>query len=155
MDRRERMTGLEPIIEEADELTELAGKVVVLAQVMVGAQRHGRELVATRRPADTEIDPTWEQGVEHPEVLDDLVWAAVREHHPAAADPDVRGPGGDLTDQDLGTRPGEGGAGMVLGQPVTLVAEPVGQTGKVDGVAPAHRPGSSPPAPATGRGHRA
>ena len=131
MDRRERMTGLEPIIEEADELTELAGKVVVLAQVMVGAQRHGRELVATRRPADTEIDPTWKQGVEHPEVLDDLEWAAVREHHPAAADPDVRGPGGDLTDQDLGTRPGEGGAGVVLGQPVPLVAKPVGELGQL------------------------
>ena len=59
----------------------------------------------------------------------------VREHHAAAADADPARGRGDRPDQHLGRRAGEHRAAVVLGDPVAVVAELVGEPGEVERVA--------------------
>jgi hypothetical protein len=59
----------------------------------------------------------------------------VRQHHAAAADPEARGDRRDLADHDFRAGAGQAGGAVVLGDPVAVVAEAVGQAGEVQGVA--------------------
>jgi hypothetical protein len=84
--------------------------------------------------AEAEVDPAGEEAREHAEGLGDLERAVVREHHAAAADADPLRDGRDRPDQRLGARPGEHRPAVMLGDPVAVVAERVGQPGEVERV---------------------
>jgi hypothetical protein len=98
-------------------------------------QRARRALIAARRPADAEIDPTREQRLQHPELLRDLQRTVVIQHDAAGADANARRAGGDVPDEDLGTGAGEPRRRMMLGEPVAVVAEPVTDLGELERLA--------------------
>ena len=56
----------------------------------VASQRPRRELVGSRRAAETEVDPAGVERLERPELLRDHERRVVREHDPARADADRR-----------------------------------------------------------------
>ncbi len=91
-------------------------------------------LVAPRRAADPEVDAAGEERLQHAEVLGDLEGAVVAEHHAARAHAEVRGAHRHLADEDLRAGAGQGRAGVVLGQPVAVVAEPVDDLGQLQGL---------------------
>src|SRR2546425_7420114 len=55
-----------------------------------------------------------------------------RSHHAARAHADPGRAGGDLADQHLGARSPEPRSRVVLGQPVSVVAEAVGELGELE-----------------------
>ena len=59
----------------------------------------------------------------------------MRQHHPGAADTDAPGRGGDGGDQDLGRGSGLAGGGVVLGQPIPVVAKRLAMLGEGDALA--------------------
>ncbi len=76
------MVGGERVLEVAEQLTELLGKVVVReGPCAVALQGVLRERVGTRRAPDAEIDATGEQAGQEAELFGDLQRAVVREHH--------------------------------------------------------------------------
>ena len=81
-----------------------------------------------------EVDAPRVERLEHPELLGHLERAVVSEHDAARPYADPARPGRDRGDEDLRGRVGESGRGVVLGQPVAVVAEPVGGLGEVEGL---------------------
>src|SRR5262249_22348718 len=114
-----------------DLLREIVGATVV-------AQRARRQLIASGRPADAEIDAPGKERLEHAEALGYLERAVVLEHHAAGAHAEPRRARGNLADQHLGARAREAGRGVMLAEPVAVVAEAVAELGElerlVDGV---------------------
>jgi hypothetical protein len=92
-----------------------------------GAVAHAGE---ARTPA--EVDAAGVQRLEHPELLGHLQRAVVLEHHPTRAHPQALGAGGDRPDEHFRTRAGQRRRGVVLGQPVAPIAEPVAQLGQLE-----------------------
>jgi hypothetical protein len=80
------------------------------------------------------------QSLQYSEGLGYLQRGVVGEHDPAGADPDPLGHVRDVPDHDLRRGAGDAGQVVVLGEPVTLVAEPVGEPSQVKRVA--KRPGA-------------
>ena len=89
---------------------------------------------AAGRASDTEIDTTWIKSVQYAKSLRDFHRAVMRQHHATRADPDVRGLGGDSRDHHFGRRARECAGRVMLGDPVALVAEAIGEAGELDGV---------------------
>ena len=85
--------------------------------------------------ADSEVDPSGVQRLEGAELLRHGQRRMVRQHHPARADPDRGRGGGDLADQDRRGRAGDARQVVVLRDPVTGEAEPLGVPGQVDAAA--------------------
>ncbi len=126
----------------AQQLGELLAELVERRVVAVALQREDRDRVV--RPvgaSDAEIDATGEEAAEHAEHLGDLERAVVRQHHATASDANLRCRLGDRADQRLRTRAGEHRAAVVLGNPVAVIAEPVGQAGEIERVAQRLRAG--------------
>ena len=90
--------------------------------------------VAPGRAPDPEVDASRVERLQHPELLGHLERAVVGEHDAARPHADPAGPGRDLGDEDLRRRVGEPGRGVMLGQPVAVVAEPVSGLGEVEGL---------------------
>ena len=137
------MAGREAALEVGEQLGELVGEVVRQGVGAVALERVRGHRVGPGRAADPEVDPPREEAGEDAEALRHLERAVVREHDAAAADPDPAGRRGDRADQDLRRRPGDEPSPMVLGDPVAVVAEPVGQPRQVDRVAQRLRRGRS------------
>ena len=95
----------------------------------------GGQPVAARRAAKAEVDAARCDGLEHAELLGDLEAGVMRQHHAGAADADAAGGRGDGGDQDLGRGASLAGGGMVLGEPVALVAEGLAVLGEGDALA--------------------
>ena len=91
--------------------------------------------VGAGRAAEAEVDPAREQPGQDRERLGDLERAVVRQHHAAAADADPLGDRRDRADQRLGASTREHRPAVVLGHPVTVVPELVGEPREVDRVA--------------------
>ena len=72
---------------------------------------------------------------QHAELLGHLERAVVGQHHAAAAHADPGGGRRDGLDQHLGRRAGQRGRAVMLGHPVAVIAELVGQPAEVDAVA--------------------
>ena len=85
------------------------------------------------RPRPRSIRPGI-QPAEDAEALRHLERAVVGQHHPAAAHPNPLGGRGDRAEQHLRAGAGERRGPVVLGHPVAVVAEPVGELGQVDRV---------------------
>ena len=73
--------------------------------------------------------------IQHLEDLGDLHRAVMRQQHPAGADTDAASLGRHPGYHDLRGGARERRRGMVFGEPVTVVAEPVRQTRQIQGVA--------------------
>jgi hypothetical protein len=99
----------------------------------VALQRQHRHRVGAGRAPEAEVDALGVQAAQRAERLGHLERAVVGQHHAAAAHPDPLGARGDRPDQDLRRGARERGRGVVLGDPVAVVAEPVGQLGEVEG----------------------
>src|SRR3954468_3428541 len=137
---RERVPVREAVVVVREELGELLGEVVGRGLPAVALEGERRHRVGARRAPDAEVDAAGVQPGEDAEGLRDLQRRVVREHHAAAADAYALGRRGDRPDEDLGARAGERRPAVVLGDPVAVVAEGVGQPREVDRVA--QRPGS-------------
>jgi hypothetical protein len=123
------------ILEQPEQLGQLRGEVVGSGLAAVALQREGRHRIGAGRAPDGEVDAIGEEAGEDAEALGHLQRAVVGEHHAAAAHADARRGHRDRADQDLGARPGEHRAAVVLGEPVAVVAEVVGEAREVEGVA--------------------
>ena len=141
--------------EEADQLRELAREVLVGERLGGAAQRRGGDPVGAGRAADPEVDAPGVQRLEHPELLGDDQRRVVGQHHPAGADPDPLGRGGERRGEHRRRRARDPGHVVVLGDPVAVIAEPLDRSREVDRVARAPRRGSSPRRRSRGRGRRA
>ena len=129
------MAGREAALEVGEQLGELLGEVVGQGVGAVALERVGGHRVGAGGAADPEVDAAREEAGEDAEALRHLERAVVGQHHAAAADPHPAGRGGDRADQDLRRGPGDEPSPVVLGDPVAVVAEPVGQPRQVDRVA--------------------
>ena len=92
-------------------------------------------LVGAGSTAEAEVDAAGIEGFEGAELLGDDQRRVVGQHDAAGADADRRGAGADMSEADRGGGAGDAGHGMVLGHPEAPVAELLGMTGKVEGVA--------------------
>ena len=127
-------SGGKPIVEIAEQLHELLGKVVRRRRAPVALQGEGGQRVGARRAPERQVDAAREQAGQQAEGLRDLEGAVVGEHHAAAAHPDTGGRGGDRADQRLGARSGEHRPAVVLGDPVAVIAEPIRQARQIERV---------------------
>ncbi len=125
----------EPVARKGEKLAEALRKVLRLESVSRAAQGGGGHGVGARGAPDAEVDAPRVQGLQNPEGLGDLQRGVVGEHDPAGAHPDPLRHARELSDQDLGRGAGDAREVVVLGQPVALVAELVGEPGKLEGVA--------------------
>jgi hypothetical protein len=121
------MLGGQRIGEPAEDVGHLGGKVGVGAL----PERAGCSLVAAGSAADAQVDAAGEESLEHPELLGDLERAVVLEHDPARPHPDPRGPGRHRPDEDFGAGAGQTRGGVVLGQPVAVVPQPLRVLGQL------------------------
>ena len=140
------------VLQQGEQLGELLREVVRGALAAVALQREHRHRVRARRAADAEVDPLRVQAGQGAEHLRHLQRAVVREHHAAAAHADLLGGLGHRRDQYLGRGARERGRGVVLGEPVALVAEPLGVAAEVDRVVERLSRRSIPQGWAIGRG---
>ena len=101
----------------------------------ISTQRAHRWTIGARRATESQIDPSREQRLESPELLGDHERRMVREHDAAGADPDARGAGCDMCDHHGGRRTGDPDHVVVLGEPVAVIAEPLGVPGQIERVA--------------------
>jgi hypothetical protein len=72
------------------------------------------------------------QRLQRPELLGDHQRRVVRQHHPAGAEPDRLGVGGDVSDQHRRRRGGDRADVVVLGVPDPLVAAALRRPGQLD-----------------------
>ena len=131
---RERVVRRQPVLQVGQQLGQLARKVVRHPLAAVALERVGGHRIGARRAAQRQVDPLGVQARQHAEALGHLERAVVGQHHAAAAHPDPLGGGRDRADQHLGARPRQHGPAVVLGHPVAVVAQPVGQPRQLDGL---------------------
>ena len=125
LDAQPDTVGLHHRAHVLDVLRELRDRLVADPAGAV-AERIAGDRVRARRPTDAEVDPPRESGFEERELLGDHQGRVVGQHHSPGPDPDPLGGGGDEADQDRRVGRRNGRHVVVLGQPVALVAEPVG-----------------------------
>ncbi len=123
------------VTDVGEQFRQLLREVVRASLALVALQRPRGERIAAGRAAKPEIDASRTQGGQHAERLGDFQRAVVRQHDTAAPDANARGGEADRPNKCLRTYAGEHARAVMLGHPITGVAEPVGSAGKVDGVA--------------------
>ena len=133
------MVGGQAAVVVGEQLGELLREVVGRDVAAVALERVGGQRVGARRAAEREVDAAGEQAGQQAEALGDLERRVVREHHAAAADADPLGGRRHRAGQHLRRRAGEREA-VVLGEPVAVVAEPVGEPREVERVLQRLRP---------------
>ena len=122
------------ILEVGQQLGQLLGEVIGGGLATVALEREHGQLIGAGRAAEREVDAPGVQAGQHRERLGDLERAVMGQHHAAAAHPQALGGGGDGPDQHLGAGAGQHRAAVVLGHPVAVIAERVGQPGQVERV---------------------
>ena len=130
----ERVVARHAVLQQGEQLGELLREVVRGALAAVTLQREHRHRIGARRAADAKVDPLRVQPGQGAEHLRHLQRAVVRQHHAAAPHTDPLGGLSHRRDQYLGSGARERGRGVVLGEPVALVPEPLGVTAEVDRV---------------------
>jgi hypothetical protein len=113
-------------VQKADDVAHLLGKGLEGQRAGAVLERARRTAVGAGGAADAEVDAPGEERLQHAKVLGDLQRAVVREHHATGAHTDAGRLRGHLADEDFRRGAGEAAAGMVLGEPVAVIAEAVG-----------------------------
>ena len=121
-----------PVVQVVHDVIHLLGKVLDVAHRSGIGQRGRGPLIAARCAADPQIDPAGIERLQHPKRLGHFERAVVRQHDPAAADPNRVGRRGDLSDHDLGTRAGETGQAVMFRHPIPAIPERFGSLGQLD-----------------------
>ena len=116
-----------------DQLGQLLGVVIGRHRLSGSAHRERGDAVGAGRATQAQVDAARMQRLEQAERLDDLQRRVIRQHHPAGANAQPLGPAGDVLDHDLGRGTGQAGRVVMLGEPVAVVAQPVGKLGETDG----------------------
>ncbi len=142
-------------LEEADQLGELAREVLVGERRGRAPQGGGGDLVGPRGAPDPEVDPARVKRLQHPELLGDHQRRVVGQHHAAGADPHPLGPRRQGRRQDRRRGARDPGDVVVLGDPVAVIAEPLGRLARGRPSWSAPRRGWSPRRRSRGRGPRA
>jgi hypothetical protein len=93
-----------------------------------------RDLVSPGRPAPTQVDPAGVQLLKHPELLDNRERRVVRKHYATGADAQARGSRSHVRDQDRWRGAGQPRHVVVLGHPITLIADLFGELGQPRGM---------------------
>jgi hypothetical protein len=88
--------------------------------------------VAPGRAANSEVHAPRVEGLQHAEHLGHLEGAVVGQQHPAAADAHALRFCAQAREQHLGAGVGERGDGMVLGEPVAVIAERLGMARELE-----------------------
>ncbi len=122
-----------PAGEPAEQFGKLLPEPVGL--VLVPAQGPADAVGEAHRAADAHVDPAGEEGLQDAELLGHDQRAVVREHHPARADADGGGRGGDGRGEDRGGRSRDPGHPVVLRHPEAVVAEGLDLPGEAHGLA--------------------
>ena len=142
-----RMTGRKLAALPQHQFLKALEEVVFGPHVLARAQRQRRHRIGARRAPDAEVDPSRKQRFEHLEPLRHHQRGMVRQHDAARADPHARRHRSDLPDHEVGRRARDRRQVVMLGKPVTRIAEPVGKLRQIEAVA--QRGGTR-----AGRGHK-
>ena len=130
-----RMGGVGLVVQIVHDMIHLLGKVLDVAHRPGIGQRRRGALIAARGAADPQIDPAGIERLQHPKRLGHFERTIVRQHDPAAADPNRVGRRGDLADHDFGTRAGETGQAVMFGDPIAPIPQRFGGLCQLDGLA--------------------
>src|SRR6266576_1033479 len=106
---------------------------MALASVTLQSERF--QAAASRRAAKAEIDPVRIQRMQHPEYFGHFQRAVVREQYAAGTNANPGSFSGHSCNENLRGRTGKCFDGVVLGDPVTFVAETIGRARQLDRVA--------------------
>ncbi len=134
---------LEPGARHGDDLLSRHGRPEVRHQLGHVLREHlGRggvaaegtegDLVGAWSPADAQVDPAREERGQGAELLGDDQGRVVGQHDAAGADPDGRGPPGDVGDDHRGGGAGDAGHAVVLGEPEAVEAPALGVLSQVE-----------------------
>ena len=111
--------------QQCGQLPDLLGEALGVRKVPAADRLRGAR-VAAGRAADAEVDAAGIQGLQHAEGLGGAESAVVGKQHAAGADAQAARFRAQPCEQDLGARVGERRDGMVLGEPVAVIAQLVG-----------------------------
>ncbi len=100
----------------------------------IAAQRPRGQHVGAGRAAEAKVDAAGMERGERAELLGNDQRRVVGQHDAAGADADGRGAGGDMADDDGGRGAGDARHVVMLGEPVAVVAEPLGMAGEIERV---------------------
>ena len=110
-------------------------EIIALAVIEPAPQCIGGSAVGAGRATQTEIDPAGKQRLQHLEALRHHQRRVVGQHHAAGTDPDMAGDRGDLPDHDVGRGARDRRQIVMLGQPISGVAELIDMARQIDAVA--------------------
>src|SRR5882672_10149519 len=105
---------------------------MALASVTLQSERF--QAAASRRAAKAEIDPVRIQRVQHPEYFGYFQRTVMREQDTARTDADLGSFSSHARDENLRRWTGKRLYRVVLGNPITLVAETIGRARQLDRV---------------------
>ena len=124
------------MMKKRQQLDQLLFKIVILNAVAAFApQSESLEAAPSGRAADAEIDAARIHRVQHAKSFRDLEWTVMRQQHAARPDANAGSFRANPGDQNFGRRAGKRHDGVMLRDPIPLVAELVGQAGQLDGIA--------------------
>jgi len=125
------LRGVGGIIEIADQLLHVLGKAVLGCHVT--AQRAGRGHVGAGRAAQPQIDPPRIERGKRAELLGNHKRRVVGQHDASCPDPHGPRRGGHMADHHCSRRTRDARHVVMLGQPVAVIAGPLGRTRQIDG----------------------
>ena len=131
---RKRVPGRHVILKIGEEFGKLVRKIIRAALTPVALQGIGGCLIRPRCPPQTQINPVRIESGEDRKTLGHLQRGIVRQHDAATANPNARRCSRNRPDQHLGRGSRECRRGMMFGEPIPMIAQPVGGLGQVDGV---------------------
>src|SRR3954463_7461839 len=111
------------IVEISSQLSELLGKIIRRGLPAIALQRKRPQGICSRSSADAKIDSSRKKPREHAERLCNLERAVVRQHYSARSNANLRRQRCNRPDQRLGTGTSEHRRGMMLCDPMAVVAE--------------------------------
>jgi hypothetical protein len=120
-------------VQKGQHLDQQSGKIVAgRLAIAFATQGEGVERRTTWSTTDTEVDAAGIERVKHAKRFHDLQRAVMRQQDGAGADPDRGSFAGDAVHQYFRRWAGKRGNRMMFSDPITMVAEPVGEAGKLD-----------------------
>ena len=117
---------------QQEQLLKAFEKIVAFPHVLAAAERVGGHRIGPRCAAQPEIDAAGKQCLQHFEPFGDHERGMVHQHDPARADANPCRCRRDPSDHDLGRGAGDARQIMMLGEPIALVAEPVGKPRQIE-----------------------
>ena len=122
--------GRSEIVDQLDHVL----REVVDAGVEIAAKRPRCQHVGAGRAAEPQVDAAGMKCRQRAELLCNDQRRMVGQHDAASTDADGRGAGGDMADDDRGRGARDARHVVVLGQPVAVVAEPLGMACEIERV---------------------